>query len=67
MKNDLKNLFDSKKYQDPIVIKNEKYREQVLKIMRETDWKNLYPYISTPKIQTWKIYKYLKESIYGLQ
>jgi len=50
-----------------IIIKNEKYREQILKVMRETDWKNLYPYISTPKIQTWKIYKYLKESIYGIQ
>lgn len=50
-----------------IIIKNEKYREQILKVMRETDWKNLYPYISTPKIQTWKIYKYLKESIYGIE
>jgi hypothetical protein len=28
-----------------------------------TDWKNLYPFISSPKIQTWKIYKYLKEQI----
>ena len=49
-----------------IIIKNEKYKEQVLKVMRETDWKNLYPYISTPKIQTWKIYKYLKEQIPAL-
>ena len=50
-----------------VVIKNEKHKEEILKVMRETDWKNLYPYISTPKIQTWKIYKYLKESINGIQ
>ena len=46
-----------------IIIKNEKYREKIIRVMRETDWKNLYPYISTPKIQTWKIYKYLREQI----
>ena len=46
-----------------IVINNETYREQVLELMKTTDWKNLYPCISSPKIQTWKIYKYLKEQI----
>lgn len=46
-----------------VVIKNENYREQILDVMQKTDWKNLYPYISSPKIQTWKIYKYLKERI----
>tara|TARA_R110002167_G_C12481927_1_gene634682 strand:+ start:61 stop:846 length:786 start_codon:yes stop_codon:yes gene_type:complete len=46
-----------------LVIKNEKYRAEILNVMIKTDWKNLYPYISTPKIQTWKIYKYLKEQI----
>ena len=50
-----------------IVINNENFREDILDVMRNTDWKNLYPYISTPKIQTWKIYRYLKESIYGLE
>ena len=35
MKNDLKNLFDSKKYQDPIIIKNEKVEtlKQMLSLM----------------------------------
>ena len=46
-----------------VIINNEKYRSRILKVMRETDWKNLYPYISTPKIQTWKIYKHLKQQI----
>lgn len=49
-----------------IIVKNEKYKNRVLELMRETDWKNLYPYISTPKIQTWKIYKYLRDVIYGI-
>ena len=46
-----------------IVINNEDYRQQILDLMKTTDWKNLYPCISSPKIQTWKIYKYLKECI----
>lgn len=46
-----------------VLINNENFKEQILDIMRKTDWKNLYPCISTPKIQTWKIYKYLKEQI----
>ena len=46
-----------------IVVKNETYREEIINVMRSTDWKNLYPFISSPKIQTWKIYKYLKEKI----
>jgi len=46
-----------------VIIKNEAHREMILDVMRKTDWKNLYPFISSPKIQTWKIYKYLKEQI----
>ena len=46
-----------------VIIKNETYRERILDVMKNTDWANLYPFISSPKIQTWKIYKYLKEQI----
>lgn len=46
-----------------IVVNNEKYKQQILELMKTTNWKTLYPYISTPKIQTWKIYKYLREQI----
>lgn len=46
-----------------IIIRNDKYREQILDLCKNTDWKNLYPFISSPKIQTWKICKYLKEQI----
>ena len=44
-------------------VNNIKFKEQILKLCKETNWKELYPYISTPKIQTWKIYKYIKEQI----
>jgi len=46
-----------------VIIKNKKHYDAILGVMRNTDWKNLYPFISSPKIQTWKIYKYLKEQI----
>ena len=46
-----------------IIVKNENFREQILNVCRNTDWKKLYPFISSPKIQSWKIYKYLKEQI----
>jgi hypothetical protein len=46
-----------------IVINNESYRQKILDLMVDTDWKNLYPCISVPKIQSWKIYKYLKQQI----
>lgn len=50
-----------------IIIHNDKHRNKILEVMRNTDWKHLYPFTSTPKIQTWKIYKYLKESIPELE
>jgi hypothetical protein len=46
-----------------VIVKNEIFKKKILDVMENTDWKNLYPYISSPKIQTWKIYKYLKEQI----
>lgn len=50
-----------------IKVNNLKYKAEVMQLMKSTDWKNLYPCISTPKIQTWKIYKYLREKIPGLR
>ena len=49
------------------VIHNDIIKNEILDIIKNTDWKNLYPYVSTPKIQTWKIYKYLKEQIPELE
>lgn len=46
-----------------ITVKNDDIRSQVIKLCQETDWKNLYPSISSAKLQTWRIYKYIKEKI----
>lgn len=46
-----------------VIVNNDKFKDDILNIMKNTDWKKLYPFISSPKIQTWKIYKYLKEQI----
>ena len=31
------------------------------------DWRHLYPSVSSAKLQTWKIYKYIKEQIPEIQ
>lgn len=46
-----------------ITVKNEYLKSLIIDLCKKTDWKNLYPYISSPKIQTWKICKYLKQKI----
>ena len=50
-----------------IIVKNQRYKKEILELCKKTDWKNLYPFVSTPKVQTWKIYKYLKEQIPEIQ
>jgi len=46
-----------------ILIKNDAKKDEIINVMKNTDWKNLYPFVGTPKIQTWKIVKYLSESV----
>lgn len=48
-----------------IIIKNEKLKNRILEVCKNTDWKNnVAPKnTSSKKIQTWRIYKYLKEQI----
>lgn len=50
-----------------IIIHNEKFRDKILKLCKETDWRHLYPSVSSAKLQTWKIYKYIKEQISGIE
>lgn len=50
-----------------IQIHNETLKPKILSILNRTDWNKLYPCISTPKIQAWKIYKYLKEQLPEVQ
>lgn len=46
-----------------IVIKNNNMKKKILNLCKDTDWRNLYPSVSSAKLQTWKIYKYIKEQI----
>lgn len=50
-----------------VTINNEKYKEDISKIIKEADWKSLYNMISTPKLKHWMVYKYLKEQIPELE
>lgn len=46
-----------------VVVKNLIFKERIAKLCHQTDWRNLYPSVSSAKLQTWKIYKYIKEQI----
>ena len=46
-----------------IIIHNDDIREEIMRVCKTTDWRNLYPSVSSAKLQTWKIYKYIKEQI----
>ena len=46
-----------------IIINNEALRDKILNICHNTDWRNLYPSVSSAKLQTWKIYKHFKDMI----
>lgn len=49
-----------------IIIKNEKFRNEIMTLCKNTDWRNLCGSVSSAKLQTWRIYKYIKESIKGI-
>ena len=48
-------------------IHNEKYKDEILNIIKNTDWKSLYNMTATPKLKHWMINKYLKEQIPELE
>lgn len=46
-----------------IKIFNIEYKNQILKILKNTKWNKIYWMTSTPALYQWQIYKYLKEQI----
>lgn len=46
-----------------IKINNMEYRERILEILKEANWKCEYGMKSTPNLLQWQVYKYLKEKI----
>lgn len=46
-----------------IIVNNEELRDKILEVCYNTDWRHLYPSVSSAKLQTWKIYKHFKDMI----
>lgn len=46
-----------------IKIHNEKYKSQIIKLLKEVDWIKEYSMTATPNLLQWQVYKYIKEQI----
>ncbi|MGL5691431.1 MAG: hypothetical protein ACRDD8_11520 [Bacteroidales bacterium] len=60
---------EDKQYAKEFVIKinNLNKKEEVLKLLKNANWKELYPMTKTPNLLHWQIHKYLKEQIPELE
>lgn len=38
-------------------------KKKIVKLIKETEWNKVFPMTATPKLQKWRVYKYLKEMI----
>lgn len=50
-----------------IVIHNKSYKNKIIQLLKNVDWKTEYYMTATPTLYQWQIYKYLKEQIPELQ
>lgn len=46
-----------------IKINNVLYKEEIIKLIKNTQWNKIYYMTSTPALYQWQIYKYIKEQI----
>jgi hypothetical protein len=46
-----------------IIINNDKYKKQIINVLANADWKDIFKGISTPRLPQWRIFKALKEQI----
>jgi len=46
-----------------IVITNNTYRKEIIDIIKQAKWKDIYPMTATPRLKYWQVYKYIKEQI----
>lgn len=62
-------VHDLKKYAKTFCIKinNDLYRDEILELLRNVDWHDLYPMTSTPCLYKWQICKYIKDNIVGIK
>jgi hypothetical protein len=50
-----------------VIVNNLQYRDRILEILENTDWNSLASCIATKKLQSWRIYKHLKDCIPELE
>ena len=50
-----------------LVVKNNKLKGKVIELMNKEAIKNEYVFISSPRLNKWQVYKYLKENIEGIE
>jgi hypothetical protein len=46
-----------------IKINNEKYKNDIVNLIKNADWRKIYHMTATPNLTHWQIYKYIKEQI----
>ena len=58
-----KEVNEEGEYNQEMYIKINKldFKEEILNIVKYTDWAKVYPMTKTPRLKQWQVYKYLKE------
>jgi len=46
-----------------VIVYNDKFKSKILELLTEENLKNIKSQISTPKLQAWRIYEYIKSNI----
>ena len=46
-----------------IQINNDKYKDKIIKLIKNTNWLEIYPMKGVPNLLQWQVYKYIKEQI----
>ena len=46
-----------------IKVYNEKYKNEIIELIKNADWRKLYPMTASPNLTQWQVYKYIKEQI----
>jgi hypothetical protein len=46
-----------------IKVNNTKYKNQIIDLIKKTNWKDIYGMTASPALYQWQVYKYIKEQI----
>lgn len=46
-----------------IKVKNNKYKNKIIKLIKDANWRKIYNMTKSPNLTHWQIYKYIKEQI----